>query len=243
MFRINAKQNLNILFPPKINISQHDQKDNNFNNNINNNINININNNNINNNNSYNITKLNNDEIDIYNKQIKKIKIKKKKKKTNIIGLNDINKFKNNESQVKNDNTRKTGYSISLNKNISFKEKNDSQSNDNLNFNNINNFNIINNKIINKEKNNIETHESKDKETKKSKDKMNFIHYLIYLISFAKYHSNIKLYSDFRIRMISEENLIVSNLNINKIIKKYKSENSIINQELENMPKVNFNNI
>ena len=246
--RINAKQNLNILFPPKINISQHDQKDNNFDNNINNNINININNNNINNNNinnndSYNITKLNNDEIDIYNKQIKKIKIKKKKKKTNIIGLNNINKFKNNESQVKNDNTRKTGYSISLNKNISFKEKNDSQSNDNLNFNNINNFNIINNKIINKEKNNIETHESKDKETKKPKDKMNFIHYLIYLISFAKYHSNIKLYSDFRIRMISEENLIVSNLNINKIIKKYKSENSIINQELENMPKVNFNNI
>ena len=243
LFRINDKRNMNILFPPKNNISQYEQNDNNFNKNINNNININISNNNINNNNdSSNITKLNNEEIDIYNnKQIKKIKIKKKKKKTNNIGLKDIinlnNNFQNNESQLNNNNTRKTGYSVSIknSRNIMFREKNDSQSNDNLNINNIN---IINNKITNK-KNIIETHESKDKETKQSKDKMNFIHYLIYLISLRKYHSNIKLYSDFRIKMISEENLILTNLNMNKILK---NENSIINQELENIQKIDFNN-
>ena len=70
---------------------------------------------------------------------------------------------------------------------------------------------------------------------------MNFIHYLIYLISLKKYHSNIKLYSDFRIKMISEENLILTNLSVNKILK---NENSIINQELENngIQKINFNN-
>ena len=244
LFRINDKRNMNILFPPKNNISQYEQNDNNFNKNINNNININISNNNINNNNdSSNITKLNNEEIDIYNnKQIKKIKIKKKKKKTNNIGLKDIinlnNNFQNNESQLNNNNTRKTGYSVSIknSRNIMFREKNDSQSNDNLNINNIN---IINNKIINKEKNNIETHESKDK---KAKNKMNFIQYLIYLISFTKCHSNLKLYSDFRIKMISEENLILSNLNINKIIEKYKKENSFINQELEKGPKNIYNN-
>ena len=44
-------------------------------------------------------------------------------------------------------------------------------------------------------------------------------HELIYLVSFTKYHSNLKLYSDFRNKMISEENLIMSNLNIDKILK------------------------
>ena len=253
LLRINDKQNLNILFPLKNNICQNDQNDNNFNN-INNNINININNNNIHNNNinnnninnlnnnndSCNITKLNNEDIAIYNKQIKIIKVKKKKKKANSIVLKDTNKINNNiqniENQSNNNKTRKTGYSIPFknNRNIIYKEKTDSQSNDNLNINNIN---IINNKITNK-KNIIETHESKDKETKQSKDKMNFIHYLIYLISLRKYHSNIKLYSDFRIKMISEENLILTNLNMNKILK---NENSIINQELENIQKIDFN--
>ena len=290
LFRINVKQNSNILFPPKnnISISQHYQDDNNCKNSINNNINININNNNINNdninnnnlynnnmniininnnsgninnndmnnnnnsgninnndmnnnNNSGNITRLNNDEIDKYEKQIKKIKIKKKKKKISCLGLKDSSNFKinfqNNENQL-NNNTRKNSFSFKKIRNISMKEKNDSQSNENLNINNIN---IVNSKKINKEKNIIETH-VKDKETKQSKNKINFMHYLAYLLSFTKFHSNIKIYSDFRIKMISEENLILSNLNINKILKKYKIENSINDQELEKIPKINYNN-
>ena len=71
---------------------------------------------------------------------------------------------------------------------------------------------------------------------------MTFIQYLIYLVSFTKYHSNLKLYSDFRNKMISEENLIMSNLNIDKILKKSIGESSIIEQKLENTPKLNFIN-
>ena len=42
--------------------------------------------------------------------------------------------------------------------------------------------------------------------------------------------------------MISEENLIMSNLNIDKILKKSIGESSIIEQKLENTPKLNFIN-
>ena len=40
--------------------------------------------------------------------------------------------------------------------------------------------------------------------------------------------------------MISEENIILNNLNIDKICKKYKSENTLINQEIEMKSKLNY---
>ena len=84
--------------------------------------------------------------------------------------------------------------------------------------------------------------ETIDTKTKKSKDeKLNFIHYLAYLIPFAKYHPYIKIYSDFRIQMISEENLIINNLNIDKLLKKSKDVNNSFNQDLET-PRTNLNN-
>ena len=41
--------------------------------------------------------------------------------------------------------------------------------------------------------------------------------------------------------MISEENIILNYLNIDKIFKKYKSENTLANQELEISQKMNYN--
>ena len=129
-------------------------------------------------------------------------------------------------------------------KSVSYKKRNDNnkvkieaQSNDNLNINNIS---IINNNII--EKKMFERHESKESNKKKeAKNSLKFIDYLIHLISFTKLHKNIKLYSDFRIKMISEENLILCTLNIAKMQKNYNLGNSD-DTELKNTPKLNFNN-
>ena len=62
--------------------------------------------------------------------------------------------------------------------------------------------------------------------------------YLLHLISFTKLHPNIKLYSDFRMKMISEDNLIMCNLNISKLQKTYNSDDI----ELQNTTKLNHNN-
>ena len=122
------------------------------------------------------------------------------------------------------------------------KDKSDYRSNDNINIININN-NINgdrnNNIIIHKEKNIFETHESKDSEL--NNNKMKFIHYLMYLICLTKRYSYINYYEYFRIRMISEENLIMNYLNIEKI-KKGKIENITINNDFEKNPNLNFNN-
>ena len=258
LIKINEKQNLNISLPQKNNISQPFQNDYNFNANINNNIsNCNNNNNNKNNNNlnnsntninnnnnndSYNKTKLNNEEIDIVNNKQKKIIVRKKFKRSSN-ALRDAtafkNDFQNNENISNNNKIKKSGKSVSIinPKQLIFKENNYSQSKDNLN--NINS-NLINNYVENKEKNIIETQEPKDNNTQKKNNKISFVHYLNYLITLNKRKSNIYLYSDFRFKMISEENLILSNLNINKILNKFKCENSFVIQDIENYPKMPF---
>ena len=116
---------------------------------------------------------------------------------------------------------KKTLTSLSLKKNIkeNDKEKNESQSKD---------------KIIN--------NGNKDIYNKKNNNALKLRHYLAYLISLTKCYSNIKLLSDFRIKMISEENIILNNLNIDKIFNKYKSENTNINQDLEIIPKPVYKN-
>ena len=174
------------------------------------------------------------DEIDIYNREIKPIKIKRKKTKNKTIGINKsmkyyLRKTLKNEKNIKNTNNesskRRTINSLPFQTFFkeNSKDKSDSQSIDNI-------------------KNNIINHESNNSNDKIKKDKLKFRHYLAYILSLSKYHSNIRIYSDFRIKMISEENLILSNLNINRILKKYKDESTIIKEELENTPKLNFNN-
>ena len=73
------------------------------------------------------------------------------------------------------------------------------------------------------EKNSTETNESKkvNDEKKTNSYKLRFYYFLCYLISLKKQHTNLKLYKDFRAKMISEENLILTNLNIDSLMKNY----------------------
>ena len=203
LIRINSKKKTDKLFPPKNQISQIDQ----------------------NNNDSSNKIGLCKEEIDIYNKQIKNIKIKKRKKNRSFLlkgsSLNNI--LINNGNKLNNyNNIRKTINSMSFN-NMIKEKKNDSKSKDSLNI-----------KIINNECENI-------KDKSKNHNKLKFLHYLAYIITLNKNYSNIQLYSNFRRKMISEECLILNNLNINTIVKKYINENTNENK-IENKPKLNSNN-
>ena len=224
LIKLNVKQNMNKLFPPKN--AQLNQ--------------------NINDDDSVNKTRLvnnANNDVEVFEKKIKKIKIIKKKKKINnaILNANTINLNENSLNKNENENEI---IMRAASKSVSYKKRNDNkivkieaQSNDNLNINNIS---IINNNII--EKKMIERHESKESIKKKeTKNSLKFIEYLLHLISFTKLHKNIKLYSDFRIKMISEENLILCALNISKMQKNYNLGNSD-DTELKNTPKLNYNN-
>ena len=160
------------------------------------------------------------DGVDIFNRKIKIIK--NNQKNSACINNNSLNKnkllFNVNNLYLNNQKTkRKTGTSFSskyLNNLI--KEKLDSRSNIVLQ-------EKANQKdLFNKEKIILE---KSDHNEKPNSDTLKFINYILYLISFKKKHSNIQLYSDFRIKMISEENLILSYLNIDKLIQKSKKEN------------------
>ena len=211
--KLNNQQNANKLFPPKS--SQNSKNNNDFD--------------------SANKTGLIKDDVEIFDKKIKKIKVKKKKKVRNItLKANTINlENQNNERRHS-----KSISSISYNqRKVINKEKIESQSKDNLKINNID---IINNNIIKKE-NKLEEQSQNSCEKKKSKNYFRFIDFLLYVISFTKLNQNIKIYSDFRIKMISEENLILCNLKISKLQKNYKYGNSE-NTELQNASKLNYNN-
>ena len=122
---------------------------------------------------------------------------------------------------------RKSGQAFSYKyiRNI-MKEKTDSRSS----------FNIINDNMnLFKKGKIIKSNETNNVNNDKANNgKLKFVHYLCYLLSLSKNKSNnIQLYEDFRIKMISEENLIMSNLKIEKLLEKYKKDNSDNNQELE----------
>ena len=120
-----------------------------------------------------------------------------------------------NDSYINKKPTRKNVLFSIFDKNIK-KEKEDSSNSANNLKENKNRY-IINNK---KEKNIIGVNESKKVNNEKSNyDKLKFCQYLFYLISLNKNNSNIQLYVNFRNKMISEENLIMCNLNIDKLMK------------------------
>ena len=175
------------------------------------------------------------DELDVlYDKKIISVnKPKKKKKSTKIKNHYSSNKnIMVNSIAINNainNSERKTGQSNNVKQNTreSIKGKNDSQ-NENLK-------SIINNN--NFEKNSITIHKKKiSAETQESiaenndKYKMTLIKYIIHLFSLKKGYSYIKFYEYFRKRMISEENMILNHLNIEKL-QKVKIEK--INTELE----------
>ena len=178
---------------------------------------------------------INKDGFDIFNNKIKINKIKKGQKKSVCINNSSLNKNKllinaNNIYLNNNNIGRKSGeiFSYKFIKNI-MKDKIDSRSNIKLNDIDNGNQNII----FKKGKTNNKSNETNNNE-KINSNKIKFCHYLSYLLSLAKNNSNnIELYADFRIKMISEENLIMSNLKIDKLYQKYKKDNSNNDQELE----------
>ena len=170
--------------------------------------------------------------IDIFNKNIKIIRRNRLEKNptalNNNIPLNNnqlvINENNPNLNRINRRKTHISRYMTSL-----MKEKTDSRStivlrdrgNHNIGNNGINN-NVDANHTINI--NNEYSHSNN----------VTFSNYFCYLIPFKDNSSNnIKLYADFRIKMISEENLILSNLNVDKLMEKYKNENDDNNQESE----------
>lgn len=169
------------------------------------------------------------EENDDFNKNIKA-----KRAQKNVLKINNSSLTRNHilirtNSLNLNNDTKKIGQSLSYKyeKNI-MKEKIDSQSNLNLTENA-----NQNNNINNKDKNIIENIKVNANNENEKCPKLTFISYLFFLISFKKCHSNIQIFSDFRIKMISEENLIKCNLNIDKLMQKIKRDNANTNQELE----------
>ena len=79
----------------------------------------------------------------------------------------------------------------------------------NLTFINNNNFRYENSIIINKG--------TEAKNINNENKKVKFKHYFINKISCGKHYNHLKLYEDFRIKVISVENIIKTYLNVNKL--------------------------
>ena len=226
-FNGNINKNNNKLSPPKYRMTQKYQ--------------------NIIYNESSNKNKLIKEEIGLFDKNISNIfeknndreyLPKKNKSKNRSIFLNnysDNNHYSLKSSNLKKQNIRgqKRGYSLSL-KNVTvfknketedIKEVKDSKTNDNLEKSN----------NINKELKKNDTPETRNINVKENyyRTKIRFYRYLLYLLSCTKCNSNIRLYSEFRRRMISEENLILNYLNICKLFKLNKYENLNINKDID----------
>ena len=179
--------------------------------------------------------------INIFNKNPKFFKKNKSQKNPVCINNSSLNKNNNlihaNNLILSNEVTGRNPLASLSHKYLNnlIKEKLDSQSN--ISLKEKTNKNILFNKVT---KNNIDINDSKNENNETlNYNKLKFCHYLSYLISLKKLHTNINLYSEFRIKMISEENLIFTKLKMDKLLNNYKKENSIIHQELVGTQNVN----
>ena len=148
------------------------------------------------------------------------LKIDKINKKENIKNkLEELPKMKNKiNSSTKLNNNYEINYQVTENKETT---------------NNINDVGYINNSISTKSKNNETQIMSKEDELKTLyytlfKKKFNFWYYRWYKLTCRKRNRYFKEYEDFRIKIISEENLIKNHLNICNLLKV--NEISRINQ-------------
>ena len=167
------------------------------------------------------ISKLSKDDINIYDRKRKTIRTKSKRNNSTL-KKHIKNNFLSTNITIDNAiNNSNAGQSIVIKDNTKDKIKDKNESGDDNMVKNINN--------VEKDTNYDETRESNI--INNDKYQLKFINYLKYLLSFNKKHSYIQVYEYFRKRMISEENLILNNLNIEKILKKEKIEK--INDEPE----------
>ena len=166
------------------------------------------------------MSKVSKDDVNIYDKKRKTIR--SKSKKNNISIKKHLKKsFLLNSITINNAiNNSNAGQSIVFKDNTKKKMKDKNESGDD---------NIVNNINVERDKKYVETKESNI--INNDKYKLKFINYLKYFLSLNKRHSYMQVYEYFRKRMISEENLILNHLNIEKILKKEKIEK--INDESE----------
>ena len=142
------------------------------------------------------------------------------------------NKKNNNELNFDNNSSNKSNIKNNI-------RRNESKKMDTF-------FNIIKNKENDKVKNNpldliinnvktedLKINEGKENDKKdnkiseQKKEKTNFCKYFIYKILCGKKYENIKVYEDFRKKIMSEEQLYQNYFYINELISEKQSENSI----------------
>ena len=139
----------------------------------------------------------------------------KKEIKLNNLKTQNFDKRKS-ISSIKESSTKKENQNLEKNNNYSTINKHEKSRIQNENINNITVIDENYNKFdysdifINKD--------NKDAETNK-KDDLNFCKYFIYKISFGKIYNKFKVIEDFRIKLISVENIFNNYLNLHNLIK------------------------
>ena len=143
----------------------------------------------------------------------------KENKNQNIQKLNELDNDKIKNDTTKNHDTEKNNTEKPIKKKINEKEKR------------LNNTSYMNNNLFSS-KENINTHISSEKLNNKVNNKnfsnikiatklelSNFFYYLIFLITCRKKKQYFKFYSEFRMKIISEEHLIRNHLDIYNLLK------------------------
>jgi len=140
-------------------------------------------------------------------------KIMKPKKENKIKKLKSFFKENSTLTSIKENKILDKEKNIKSNSAIYEAEKHEMESKDE----NINNLTFVNNNDFRYENSNIMNKEAGAKSIYNGNKKVKFKHYLINKVSCGKHYNHLKLYEDFRIKVISVENIIKTYLNVNKL--------------------------
>ena len=137
----------------------------------------------------------------------------KPKKENKIKKLKSFFKENSTLTSIKENKILDKEKNIKSNSAIYEAEKHEMESKDE----NINNLTFVNNNDFRYENSNIMNKEAGAKSIYNGNKKVKFKHYLINKVSCGKHYNHLKLYEDFRIKVISVENIIKTYLNVNKL--------------------------
>ena len=147
-----------------------------------------------------------------------KIQNKKKEIKLNNLKTQNFDKSKS-ISSIKESSTKKENQNLEKKNNNYFIINEPEKSRIAVQNENINNITVIDEKCNKFDYSDIFINKDiKDSETNK-KDDLNFCKYFIYKISFGKIYNKFKVIEDFRIKLISVENIFNNYLNLHNLIK------------------------
>ena len=158
-----------------------------------------------------------------YKLPIKEIKIQKTLKNASLDNIEFNPKKRNNDNSAHEKNTFCSHSNDRIFEKNNISNKNENKENpiylDEKSFK-FGNSNIITNSNNEKSDNNIN-----NKPINNKNEKIRFFNYFIYKLSFGKKYNNLKVYEDFREKIISVENLIKNHLHINKLLNVYDKNN------------------